>query len=64
MNNQTGAVCPKNTVWLDRMLEILPPGLRGKLEAYANCPIDRNGIVKIGRRAKSDERRVIRPVLR
>jgi len=30
-------VCPSNTKWLRRMLEVLPPGLRGKLEPFASC---------------------------
>jgi len=30
-------VCPKNPTWLRRMLEVLPPGLRGKLEPFEAC---------------------------
>jgi len=30
-------VCPRNPAWLRRMLEVLPPGLRGKLEPYEQC---------------------------
>jgi len=30
-------VCPANPRWLRAMLEVLPPGLRGKLEPYGEC---------------------------
>lgn len=30
--------CPADVKWLVRMLQILPPGLRGKLEPLADCP--------------------------
>ncbi len=36
-NNKEPVVCPRNPVWLDKMLAILPPGLRGKLTPYAGC---------------------------
>ena len=39
MNNQTGVVCPRNSAWLAKMLEVLPPGLRGKLAPYEGCQI-------------------------
>jgi len=29
--------CPANPRWLRGMLAVLPPGLRGKLEAYSEC---------------------------
>jgi len=37
-NDRELVVCPKNPTWLARMLEVLPPGLRGKLAVYENCP--------------------------
>jgi len=46
-------VCPANPVWLRKMLEVLPPGLRGKLEPYSECPAAR----------KPGESKVIRPIL-
>jgi len=48
-------VCPKDPTWLRRMLEILPPGLRGKLEVFEACPLVKG-------ENNSDE--LIRPVLR
>ena len=29
--------CPLDSQWLRRMLEVLPPGLHGKLAAYEHC---------------------------
>jgi len=49
-------VCPRNPAWLAKMLEVLPPGLRGKLEVYENCPVVQQ---------EQDVRRdVIRPLIR
>jgi len=31
-------ICPRDPTWLRRMLEVLPPGLRGKLAVYESCP--------------------------
>ncbi|MBA7682606.1 hypothetical protein ES703_90958 [subsurface metagenome] len=36
-NNERPVVCPRNPVWLEKMLNILPPGLRGKLAAFSGC---------------------------
>lgn len=36
-NNERPVVCPRNPVWLEKMLDILPPGLRGKLQPFAGC---------------------------
>jgi hypothetical protein len=36
-------VCPVNPGWLEKMLEILPPELWGKLAPYAACPQSREG---------------------
>jgi len=30
-------VCPSNPRWLQSMLAILPPGLRGRLTPYEDC---------------------------
>ncbi len=35
--NNAPVVCPRNPVWLQKMLDILPPGLRGKLAPYTGC---------------------------
>jgi len=29
--------CPRNPKWLKSMLELLPPGLRGKLAPFEEC---------------------------
>jgi len=36
-NGERPVVCPRNPVWLQKMLDILPPGLRGKLTPFADC---------------------------
>ena len=36
-------VCPKNPKWLRAMLDLLPSGLRGKLEAFAVCLEEKQG---------------------
>lgn len=49
-------VCPRDPVWLSRMLDVLPPGLRGKLTPYSGCLENRNRV--------SQESRVIHPVVK
>jgi len=58
MDNQ-GVVCPSNPVWLAKMLSVLPPGLRGKLAVYENCPA-----VQQEQRVERPRRDIIRPVVR
>jgi len=70
----TPVVCPTDSTWLRRMLEVLPPGLRGKLEAYSPClsaPGRRRhvnhgggGRRRNGRRGGERSTRVMRPVVR
>lgn len=36
-NGNRPVECPANPVWIEKMLAILPPGLRGKLEPYEGC---------------------------
>lgn len=55
-NNERPVVCPRNPVWLEKMLDILPPGLRGKLAPYAGC-IERRILA-------SSESKVVRPVVK
>lgn len=50
-------VCPRDPVWVRRMLEILPPGLRGKLEQFEACP----GVN--GQGSDEDQAEVIRPTV-
>jgi len=55
-------VCPRNPAWLAKMLEVLPPGLRGKLADYEHCPAVQQ---EQGERRGNDVRRdVIWPVVR
>ncbi len=54
-NNERPVVCPRNPIWLEKMLNILPPGLRGKLAPFAGC-IE---VVKPKEAAK-----VVRPVVK
>jgi len=69
-NDREPVVCPKNPAWLAKMLEVLPPGLRGKLADYENCPAVRqeqgerrnNGVGELlGNGVRRD---VIRPLIR
>ncbi len=62
MNNQTGVVCPRNSAWLAKMLEVLPPGLRGKLAPYEGCQTVRRSMSRS--REHKPGRSVVRPVLR
>ena len=55
-NNERPVICPRNPVWLEKMLDILPPGLRGKLAPYAGC--------LESRKAASLESKVVRPVVK
>jgi len=34
---EKAVICPRNPRWLKSMLEVLPEGLRGKLEPYSEC---------------------------
>jgi len=54
-NNARPVICPRDPVWLSRMLDILPPGLRGKLAPFAGC--------LESRKRSSESSEVIRPVL-
>lgn len=53
-NNERPVICPRNSIWLEKMLAILPVGLRGKLAPFAGCLESR-------KREKSE---VIRPVVK
>ena len=55
MNGNRPVVCPRNPIWLEKMLEVLPPGLRGKLAPYADC---------LEGRKRSEESKVVRPVVK
>ncbi len=55
-NTERPVVCPRNPVWLEKMLDILPPGLRGKLAPFAGC--------LESRKRSSESSKVIRPVLK
>ena len=55
-NNERPVICPRNPVWLEKMLAILPPGLRGKLAPYAGC--------LESRKAASQESKVVHPVVK
>ncbi len=54
-NNERPVICPRNPIWLEKMLAILPPGLRGKLAPYAGC---------LESRKASEKSEVIRPVVK
>lgn len=44
--------CPARPVWIASMLEILPPGSRGRLEAFSGCPAV---VAELERRKKERE---------
>jgi len=54
-NNERPVVCPRNPIWLEKMLAILPVGLRGKLAPFAGC---------VESKKASEKSKVIRPVLK
>jgi len=58
--------CPRNPKWLKSMLDVLPVGLRGKLEPYSECFSTPTSSVASNLRAGRQERRrnVIHPVIR
>jgi len=55
-------VCPRNPRWLKSMLEVLPEGLRGKLEPYSECFSTPTSNTRAGRQER--RRNVIHPVIR
>jgi len=58
-------VCPRNPRWLKSMLEVLPEGLRGKLEPYSECFSPPASSVSPKPSASRPERRhVIHPTIR
>jgi len=56
-NNDRPIVCPRNPIWLEKMLAVLPVGLRGKLAPFAAC-------VESRKRSSEESSKVIRPVLK
>jgi len=64
-NDREPVVCPKNPAWLAKMLEVLPPGLRGKLAVYEDCPAvqQEQGVEQRRRRGNGVRRDVIWPVV-
>ena len=54
-NNETPITCPANPVWLEKMLAVLPPGLRGKLAPFAGC---------VEAAKPKEAEKVIRPVVK
>jgi len=63
---EKSVVCPRNPRWLKSMLDVLPVGLRGKLEPYSECFGTPNSSVASNPRAGRPERRrnVIHPMIR
>jgi len=55
-NERPVVVCPRNPVWLEKMLAILPVGLRGKLAPFAGCVESK--------KASEKSSEVIRPVVK
>jgi hypothetical protein len=64
MDNETGVVCPRNSAWLTKMLDVLPPGLRGKLAHYENCLNVSRSVARSKQRQPKHGRTVVPPVLR
>ena len=57
-------VCPSNTKWLRAMLQILPPGLRGKLAPFESCLDNSSEIETAGPGRHTRRPNVIHPVIR
>jgi len=65
-------VCPRDSTWLRRMLEVLPPGLRGKLEPFSACLpapgreryVNPGGAPRRRSGGRGGSLRVMRPVVR
>lgn len=55
-NGERPVICPRNPIWLEKMLDVLPVGLRGRLAPFAGC-------VESGKRS-SEKSEVIRPVVK
>jgi len=58
---EQSVVCPRDPRWLRRMLEVLPPGLRGRLEPFEQCLMSPS-VVQSG--GPERRRNVIYPVIR
>jgi len=58
--------CPTNPRWLRAMLEVLPEGLRGKLEPYSECFSTPTSSVpqKLSPGRQESRRRVVHPTIR
>jgi len=57
-------VCPRNPRWLKAMLDVLPPGLQGRLEPYSECFATPASAVSVPSASRPERRHVIHPVIR
>ncbi len=61
---EKAVICPRNPRWLKSMLEVLPVGLRGKLEPYSECFSTPATLPKSSAGWPERRRRVVRPIIR
>jgi len=62
---EKAVICPRNPRWLRSMLDVLPEGLRGKLEPYSECFSSPSSSVPPPSAGRPERRRnVIHPVIR
>jgi len=63
---EKAVICPRNPRWLRSMLDVLPEGLRGKLEPYSECfSIPTSSVPqKLSPGRQENRRRVVHPTIR
>jgi len=63
---EKSVTCPRNDKWLRAMLDLLPPGVRGKLAPFEECFSTPSSSVQppSAGRQESRRRRVIHPKVR
>jgi len=63
---EKAVICPRNPRWLRSMLDVLPEGLRGKLEPYSECfSAPSSSVPQKASPGRQERRRnVIHPVIR
>jgi len=63
---EKAVICPRNPRWLRSMLDVLPEGLRGRLEPYSACFSTPASSVpqKPSAGQQESRRRVVHPTIR
>jgi len=62
---EKAVICPRNPRWLRAMLDVLPEGLRGKLEPYSECfSTPTSSVPQKPSAGQESRRRVVHPTIR